>query len=419
MSNPLIVITPRRATRRLEARSNRNVGYTVAGIGLCLFLMLSAYTSFSNPLAAYLTQSAEPLATSRASGCCNGAGALRETRRVRVLIRRLVSARARSNVRAYLQCGEPSSVMCIHPLPAWISGETKKGKPRLVFSSPYETFFAPAYYLPCGKCLGCQVDKRNRWISRMQLEHYCHDNVGTFITLTYRDPAPPRLVKKDVQNFLKRFRNLPRDLHIALPDFKYFFCGEYGSKFGRPHYHGLLFGVDCFNPVFDSVIVDFKNGYPVYSSNVLADTWKHGFITVDKITTSNIRYVSKYILKSHQKHGDEFTLKSIGLGADFFFDFPAQKRSLPSKGCFFDSYVRGVLHFPQKNGKMGMLPIPTKSFDRYVEAVDPALLESLKETRRSYYVKHTPTIEDYRRRSQWLEVMTAEKPNERKLDNET
>ena len=306
--------------------------------------------------------------------------------------------------------------MCINPMSAWYRGTTAEGKKKLVFSSSFNR--PPDLLLPCGKCLGCQVDNRNRWISRMLLEHYVHDNVGTFITLTYRDPAPPSLVKKDVQKFLKRFRNLSRDFGISLPKFRYFFCGEYGSKFGRPHYHGLLFGVDCFAPCFDSVIVDFKDGYPVYSSRVISQVWSKGFITVDRITAANIRYVSKYLMKSSKKRGDEFTLRSIGLGADFFFSF-GDKRSDVRRGEYFDSYTSGVLHFPLNRGKMQSLAIPYKAFDRYLEKLDPFLLAEQKIERFVYTLRHPSCPSDIRRRAEWLKVVTATKPNERKLDNET
>ena len=94
------------------------------------------------------------------------------------------------------------------------------------------------------------------------------DYKGAFVTLTYAD-APSHVIKSDVQKFLKRFRQIPRDYGFPLPDFKYFFCAEYGSKFGRPHYHGLLFGVDPFEDCWKTDIVTFKDNYPIYSKPLL------------------------------------------------------------------------------------------------------------------------------------------------------
>ena len=57
------------------------------------------------------------------------------------------------------------------------------------------------------------------------------------------------LVKKDIQDFLKRLRyhekgyqswENPKNNKIENP-IRYLACGEYGTKGGRPHYHMALF----------------------------------------------------------------------------------------------------------------------------------------------------------------------------------
>lgn len=266
--------------------------------------------------------------------------------------------------------------------------------------------------LPCGKCIGCENDRRNRWISRMELESYLHDGVGTFITLTYAK-APPTLRKKDVQDFLKRFRQLRRRF-ANMPDFKYFFCGEYGSKKKRPHYHGLLFGLDLFDLFQDDYIATVKDNFPVYSSPTLEKCWSFGFVTIDRITPANIRYVSKYITKQ-SRLSDEFTLKSIGLGSDFFFRFGDTRRDVDC-GQYFAEYEKGIIHLPSRRGKLHNVPIPIKSFDRYLEIVDPLLLAELKERRRHFALlqKSPSALAD---RAKWLQIMSVNEP-ERILHNE-
>lgn len=83
-----------------------------------------------------------------------------------------------------------------------------------------------------------------------------------FVTLTYNGrslPSDRNLCKVDLQNFLKRFRDhLSR--HYGIKGLRCFYCGEYGDKNGRPHYHLLFFGLDSrtFAPVVDRCWRDEK-----------------------------------------------------------------------------------------------------------------------------------------------------------------
>lgn len=55
----------------------------------------------------------------------------------------------------------------------------------------------------------------------------------------------PTLNRYDVRYWLKKVRiYYKRFTGENLPTFRYAFCGEYGSRGGRPHYHALIFGLD-------------------------------------------------------------------------------------------------------------------------------------------------------------------------------
>lgn len=59
-----------------------------------------------------------------------------------------------------------------------------------------------------------------------------------------KEPRFAICLKKDVQDFIKRFRiALSRDSRFASFDtrFEYFVCSEYGPETFRPHYHGIFF----------------------------------------------------------------------------------------------------------------------------------------------------------------------------------
>lgn len=93
--------------------------------------------------------------------------------------------------------------------------------------------------VPCRKCLGCSLDYSKEWSFRCLLEASLHRD-NCFVTLTYDNSnCPYEISKKDVQDFLKRLRKAVFPLKI-----RYYCCGEYGSKYLRPHYHLILFGYD-------------------------------------------------------------------------------------------------------------------------------------------------------------------------------
>lgn len=130
------------------------------------------------------------------------------------------------------------------------------------------------YTVPCGRCISCRINKTNEWATRIM--HEVAGKNAVFVTLTYDDEHLPEngtLVKKDLQDFMKRFR---RNLDVKV---RYFASGEYGDRFGRPHYHIIIIGVDT------SV------------ENIIKKSWNKGFIQVGNVTFSSARYCAKYTVK--------------------------------------------------------------------------------------------------------------------------
>lgn len=74
-----------------------------------------------------------------------------------------------------------------------------------------------------------------RYIDKPVLEH---DSLLYFARFT------PSLNRLDVRMWLKKARiQYKRDFGMVLPTFSYAFCGEYGARGSRPHYHCLFFGL--------------------------------------------------------------------------------------------------------------------------------------------------------------------------------
>ena len=186
--------------------------------------------------------------------------------------------------------------------------------------------------IPCGKCIGCRLDKANEWATRMYLErkkwkHAC------FITLTYNDknlPKEKKLCERDMTLFLKRLRKAetgieewknPKTGKIEKP-IRYLYCGEYGTKNFRPHYHIAL---------FNYIPNDLKyykksdgSGEPLYTSAKIYKIWGKGFAPIGEMTYESACYIARYVQKKayQEEKNDEFIRMSRmpGLGISEWID---------------------------------------------------------------------------------------------------
>jgi hypothetical protein len=124
----------------------------------------------------------------------------------------------------------------------------------------------------------CRINKKREWKGRNLLEASHSPVNGSFVTLTYNDDHLPKdgsLVKRDVQNYLKRFR-----LKFG-GGLRYFAVGEYGEINWRPHYHLLLF-----------------NAAPWDWEKQIIEAWQpRGFVTVYEINVERCNYVCDYATK--------------------------------------------------------------------------------------------------------------------------
>lgn len=168
--------------------------------------------------------------------------------------------------------------------------------------------------VPCGKCLNCRIAHSREWATRILHEcNYHEDNL--FLTLTFDDEHLPddlSIHKKDLQDFFKRLRK-----DINPKKIKYYACGEYGERLGRPHYHSIIHGLGV-----------NKNDKEIVKSN-----WLYGFCYFGSVTYDSARYVSDYIGKKYygkfqkDKYGDKqppFQLQSKGIGKQYCLDHKEQ-----------------------------------------------------------------------------------------------
>ena len=105
-----------------------------------------------------------------------------------------------------------------------------------------------------------------------------------FLTLTYADDVSIEDSKIDLQNFIKKLRQM-------YYEFQYLYVLEL-TKRGRPHYH-LLLNIDI-------GIIDDMKAYERFFAKVI---WKHGFIKLKPID-SNDGSVGGYLVKYLNKDFD-------------------------------------------------------------------------------------------------------------------
>lgn len=155
----------------------------------------------------------------------------------------------------------------------------------------------------CTRCYHCRLKKISEWTFRVMQEEKISSSAH-FLTLTYEDgklptsvSGKPTLRKKDVQLFIKRLRK--RQAGNRKSTIRYVLCGEYGSRYGRPHYHMLLF--NCQLELIDMA-------------------WRKGHVHYGTITTDSVAYAMKYMMKTKRdwKREDtrqrEFMIMSKGIG---------------------------------------------------------------------------------------------------------
>lgn len=146
---------------------------------------------------------------------------------------------------------------------------------------------------PCSRCEPCRRLRAFFTISRLLVEGLAHEAIA-LVTLTYaRKNLPPggTLVPGHVREWARRLRR--RFDHHSGKVLRFFIVGEYGGKFGRPHYHVIVFGADLSTTV---------NGEKFLS--VVRDCWGLGMVHIgDDWSDQAAGYVSGYVVKGHNVRG--------------------------------------------------------------------------------------------------------------------
>lgn len=180
---------------------------------------------------------------------------------------------------------------CYKPLDGYNSGYiTKNGERRIVFNPAKAENPREIIPIPCGRCIGCRLEKSKEWALRCYHEAQLNGENNVFITLTYSDEHLPSNRTLDKTHFQKFIRALRKKTKQKI---RYYMCGEYGDDTDRPHYHAILFNYQFPDATFHTLRGDNR----VYISALLTEMWTHGFHEIGSVTFKSAGYVARYILK--------------------------------------------------------------------------------------------------------------------------
>jgi hypothetical protein len=268
---------------------------------------------------------------------------------------------------------------CFGPYDAYRSREGRNkatGKWPVVFN-PKDGYRDQWIPIPCGKCIGCTIKKARSWAVRCSHESLLH-NDNYFITLTYNDDALPAgrsLVKKDFQEFMYRVR------YYYGEGVRYFYCGEYGSKFGRPHFHACMFNF----PLYDLRPAPTRKSGNLMTSKYLEETlWQgQGFVSVAPFSYSTARYVSHYVTKKYVKDGTQ----KLDYG-DRLPEYGDMSRRPGIGRGYYDLYKKEIYRddILVVDGKE--VGKPPRYYDSLYEKEFPKEFKSVKRSRRRFAVEN-------------------------------
>lgn len=178
--------------------------------------------------------------------------------------------------------------------------------------------------VPCSNCPNCRAKSVSGWSFRIMQQYKDKDTENAlFLTLTYDTANVPitpkgymtlhettytitlkpngKLKKKQNSSHLQQFfKNLRKaQFGNKRGNIKYYACGEYGSKYNRPHYHVILFNAKL---------------------ELIQNAWPHGYIHYGMdVNEASVGYTLKYMSKPSKipmhKNDDrvkEYALQSKG-----------------------------------------------------------------------------------------------------------
>lgn len=267
---------------------------------------------------------------------------------------------------------------CFYPLPAI---QTPGGE-ILIYSRLNPPLTVAAHIgrhikLPCGRCIGCKIQRSQEWATRCLHESQQYEN-NCFLTCTISEEhlaraAPGGSLSRSIhQTFLKRVR--ARYEH----QIRFYMCGEYGEKLKRPHYHYLLFNHTFSDRQYSHTS---ESGEKLYRSEVLEDLWQFGKCWIGDVTYESCAYVASYVMKKlsgelavdHYRRIDE-------AGNEYWLEpeFNLMSRRPGIGKHWWEQFNQDVINEDVVVRKNGGKMRPPRYYDKLLELFDSKLMVELK-----------------------------------------
>ena len=298
---------------------------------------------------------------------------------------------------------------CYHPL---VAARKAEGGVAVLRAKKHCPLDVGEFVVPCGQCIGCRNDKAKQWAVRCLHEANMAREDGyesSFLTLTYADhnlPEDGSLDPNDHKEFVNKLKcRLHRRENRGI---RYYMCGEYGEKLGRPHFHYLIFGYGFPDKRKHRV----HKGQQYYISEELQKLWPYGHSLVGHVTVESAGYTARYVMKKqtgqaavqHYVNDDgvvlhpEFSRMSLkpGIGASWFAKYGES-----------DVYDSG--DFIVIKGRRYSTP---RYYDKLLERLDVEKLAEVKDARRS-------SAEEYASNNSYERLLVRKEVHQRRINRLT
>ena len=292
----------------------------------------------------------------------------------------------------HLREAKELNMPCYGPLKGYRGPLNKNGKRPIVFNRRFAAMPLEFVDVPCGQCVGCRLERSRQWAMRCMHEVSLYDD-NCFITLTYDDDALENwrdrgiashsrysVNVREFQLFMKRLRK-----QIGA-DVRVFYCGEYGAKFGRPHYHAILFNYDF----ADKYAWSKSNDQVLFRSATLEKAWTFGYSSIGTATFESAAYCARYILKkvTGDRADGHYTRIDPSTG-EVFENTPEFARMSKGIGKGWYERFRRDAYPHDKVWLRGRWMRPPKYYDGLYEVEMPGDMARIKQERKAAASAHT------------------------------
>lgn len=305
---------------------------------------------------------------------------------------------------------------CSHPLYAY---QEAPGEKPIILAGDYlgQKIYFDRYgnareiiQLPCGHCVQCRLQYSRNWADRCMLEAQKYE-YNEFLTLTYDPEDLPKgqkidletgelygesnpLVPEHLTKFIKKLRQAfargqYRVTHddgaselIKFPvnkNIRFYYCGEYGTKNQRPHYHLIIFNLNVPDKKF---LFTNGSGSLNYTSDLIKSIWNKGLISLCPVTWETCAYTARYVMKKQKGPQSAEYYASQGLVPEF-----VRMSRKPGIGReYFDENRDSIYKYDAiylKKGDKIEKVRPCRYYDKLFDIHEHEFLQKLKERRKA------------------------------------